>query len=30
LVANNFGFTQAEFLDIGEPAKRDVPKVSFS
>jgi LemA protein len=30
LVANNFSFKAAEFLDIGEPAKRDVPKVSFS
>jgi LemA protein len=29
LVANNFGFKHAEFLDIGEEAKREVPKVSF-
>ena len=29
LVANNFGFKQAEFLDIGDEAKRDVPQVSF-
>jgi LemA protein len=28
-VANNFGFKHAEFLDIGEEAKREVPKVSF-
>jgi LemA protein len=29
LDANNFGFKHAEFLDIGEEAKREVPKVSF-
>jgi LemA protein len=29
LVANNFGFKHAEFLDIGEEAKREAPKVSF-
>jgi LemA protein len=29
LVANNFGFKHAEFLDIGDEAKREVPKVSF-
>jgi LemA protein len=29
LVAHNFGFRHAEFLDIGEEAKREVPKVSF-
>jgi LemA protein len=30
VVANNFGFKAAEFLEIGEERKRDVPKVSFS
>jgi LemA protein len=30
VVANNFGFKAAEFLEIGEEAKREVPKVSFS
>jgi LemA protein len=30
LVANNFGFRPAEFLDIGEEAKRDAPQVSFT
>jgi LemA protein len=30
LIANNFGFKTAEFLEIEEPAKRAVPKVSFS
>ncbi len=30
LISGNFGFKPAEFLDIEEPAKRDVPKVSFS
>jgi LemA protein len=30
VVANNFGFKAAEFLDIGEAGKREVPKVSFS
>jgi LemA protein len=29
LIANNLDFKAAEFLDIGEPQKRDVPKVSF-
>jgi len=29
VVANNFGFKLAEFLEIGEERKRDVPKVSF-
>jgi LemA protein len=30
LVANNFGFKAAEYLELEEPAKRTVPKVSFS
>ena len=30
VVANNFGFKLAEFLEIGEESKREVPKVSFS
>jgi LemA protein len=30
LIANNFGFKQAEFLDIGEEEKREAPQVSFS
>ena len=30
LVARNFGFRDAEFLAIGEEAKRDVPQVSFN
>jgi len=30
LIANNFGFVLAEFLDIGDEVKRDVPEVSFS
>ena len=30
LIANNFGFKTAQFLEIEEPAKRAVPKVSFS
>lgn len=30
LVANNFGFKHAEFLDIGDEAKREVPEVSFN
>ncbi len=30
LVANNFGFDKAEFLDIGDETKRDVPDVSFT
>jgi LemA protein len=29
LIANNFSFKHAEFLDIGEEQKREVPKVSF-
>ena len=29
LVANQFGFKAAEFLDIGDDVKRDVPRVSF-
>jgi LemA protein len=29
VVANNFGFRAAEFLEIGEERKREVPKVSF-
>jgi LemA protein len=29
VVANNFGFQAAEFLEIGEEVKREVPKVSF-
>jgi LemA protein len=29
LIANNLSFKTAEFLDIGQPEKRDVPKVSF-
>jgi LemA protein len=29
VVANNFGFQAAEFLEIGEERKREVPKVSF-
>jgi LemA protein len=29
VVANNFGFKPAEFLEIGEESKREVPKVSF-
>ena len=29
LVAGQFGFKQAEFLDIGDEAKREVPQVSF-
>jgi LemA protein len=29
VVANNFGFKAAEFLEIGEERKREVPKVSF-
>lgn len=28
-VANTFSFRQSEFLDIGEEAKREAPKVSF-
>jgi len=30
LIARNFGFKNAEFLDIGDEAKREAPKVSFS
>jgi LemA protein len=30
LVANNFGFKSAEYLEIEEAEKRTVPKVSFS
>jgi LemA protein len=30
LIANNFGFKDAEFLDIGEEQKREVPKVTFN
>jgi LemA protein len=30
LIANNFSFKHAEFLDIGEEAKREAPQVSFS
>jgi LemA protein len=30
VVANNFGFKPAEFLEIGEERKREVPKVSFT
>jgi LemA protein len=29
LIANNFGFKEAEFLEIEEEQKREVPKVSF-
>ena len=29
LVANNFGFKAAEYLEIEQPEKRAVPKVSF-
>ena len=29
LIANNMSFKTAEFLEIGQPEKRDVPKVSF-
>jgi len=29
LIANNMSFKEAEFLDIGQPEKREVPKVSF-
>jgi LemA protein len=29
LIANNLSFKTAEFLEIGQPEKRDVPKVSF-
>jgi LemA protein len=30
LVANNFGFKHAEFLEIETETKREVPKVSFN
>ena len=30
LIANNFGFKAAEFLEIEQPEKRAVPKVSFN
>jgi LemA protein len=30
IIANNFGFKTAEFLEIEQPEKRAVPKVSFS
>ena len=30
LIANNFGFSSGEFLDIGDDAKREVPQVSFN
>jgi LemA protein len=30
LIANNFGFKAAEYLEIEQPDKRAVPKVSFS
>jgi len=30
LIANNFGFRKAEFLEIGEEAKREAPQVSFT
>jgi LemA protein len=30
LIANNFGFKTAEFLEVDQPAKREAPKVSFS
>jgi len=30
LVANNFGFKAAEYLEIEQPEKRVVPKVSFN
>jgi LemA protein len=30
LIANNFGFRTAQFLEIEQPEKRVVPKVSFS
>jgi LemA protein len=30
LIANNFGFKTAEYLEIEQPEKRTVPKVSFS
>jgi LemA protein len=30
MLANNFGFKLAEFLEIEQPEKREAPKVSFS
>ena len=30
MIAGQFGFKAAEFLDIGDEAKRDVPQVSFT
>ncbi len=30
VIANNFGFKQSEFLDIGNEEKREAPEVSFS
>jgi LemA protein len=30
LLANNFGFKAAEYLEIDQPEKREAPKVSFS
>jgi len=30
LIANNFGFKTAQFLEIEQAEKRAVPKVSFS
>jgi LemA protein len=30
MIANNFGFRPAEYLEIEQPEKRAVPKVSFS
>ena len=30
IVAGQFSFKAAEFLDIGDEAKREVPQVSFS
>lgn len=30
MIANNFGFKQAQFLEIGEEAKREAPQVSFT
>ena len=30
LIANNFGFKPAEYLEIEQPEKRAVPKVSFN
>jgi LemA protein len=30
LIANNFRFQQAEFLEIGDEVKREVPQVSFT